>query len=187
MFSGRLLGPLARFWWICRAQLGSAGRVVLCWSYFIWTGNVSSIWPLFGVANQLLAVVALAVASTIIINLGRQKYVWITFLPLCFLATTTLTAGYLSVRDIFWPMAVGPNADVHIQGYVNSICTVIMLVCAVIIFCATAYPVARRPAWTAAGAVAVRVRGDACSAPLSVFSSMVRTSGPPVSKRARPV
>jgi hypothetical protein len=54
-------------------------------------------------------------------------------------ATTTLTAGYLSIRDIFWPMAIGANASVHVQGYVNSICTAIMLVCAVIILCATAY------------------------------------------------
>ena len=137
-FGGRVWKPLARTdWW--PGTLGSTVVVVLCWSYFIWTGNVSSIWPLFGVANQLLAVVALAVGSTIIVNLGRQQYVWITFLPLCFLATTTLTAGYLSVQDIFWPMAVGPDPAVHIQGYVNSICTVIMLACAVIILAATAY------------------------------------------------
>ena len=137
-FGGRVWKPLARTDWL-PGTLGSTAVVVLCWSYFIWTGNVSSIWPLFGVANQLLAVVALAVATTIIINLGRQKYLWVTFLPLCFLATTTLTAGYLSIRDIFWPMAVGPDPGVHVQGYVNSICTAIMLVCAVIILCATAY------------------------------------------------
>ena len=137
-FGGRVWKPLARTDWL-PGTLGSTVIVVLCWSYFIWTGNVSSIWPLFGVANQLLAVVALAVATTIIINLGRQKYLWITFLPLCFLATTTLTAGYLSTRDIFWPMAVGPDPGVHVQGYVNSICTAVMLVCAVIILCATAY------------------------------------------------
>jgi carbon starvation protein len=137
-FGGRVWKPLARTdWW--PGTLGSTVVVVLCWSYFIWTGNVSSIWPLFGVANQLLAVVALAVGSTIIVNLGRQQYVWVTFLPLCFLATTTLTAGYLSVQDIFWPMAVGPDPAVQIQGYVNSICTVIMLACAVIILAATAY------------------------------------------------
>ena len=137
-FGGRVWKPLARTDWL-PGTLGSTIVVVLCWSYFIWTGNVSSIWPLFGVANQLLAVVALAVATTIIINLGRQKYLWVTFLPLCFLATTTLTAGYLSIRDIFWPMAVGTNPDVHIQGYVNSICTAIMLLCAVIILGATAH------------------------------------------------
>jgi carbon starvation protein len=83
-FGGRVWKPLARTDWL-PGTLGSTVVVVLCWSYFIWTGNVSSIWPLFGVANQLLAVVALAVGTTIVINLGRQKYMWITFLPMCFL------------------------------------------------------------------------------------------------------
>ena len=92
---------------------------------------------MFGVANQLLAVVALAVATTLVINIGRQKYVWIVFLPLCFLSITTLTAGVLNIKDNYWPMAVGPNAAVHMQGYVNSICTAIMLICAVIILVET--------------------------------------------------
>ena len=93
---------------------------------------------MFGVANQLLAVVALAVATTLVINIGRQKYAWITFLPLCFLTVTTLTAGFLNIRDNYWPMAVGPNPATHVQGYVNSICTAIMLLCAVIILVETA-------------------------------------------------
>ena len=62
---------------------------------------------MFGVANQLLASVALAVGTTIIINIGRAQYAWVTFLPLCFVSMTTLTAGCMSVRDNFWPMAVG--------------------------------------------------------------------------------
>ena len=107
--------------------------LVLAWAYFIWTGNISTIWPMFGIANQLLASVALAVGTTIIINIGRAKYAWVTFLPLCFVSTTTLSAGYLSVRDNFWPMAVGANPALQLQGYVNSICTVIMMICAVII------------------------------------------------------
>ena len=59
-------------------------------------------------------------------------------MPLCFISITTLTAGYMSVRDNFWPMAVGPDPALHTQGYVQSICTVIMLACAVIILIATA-------------------------------------------------
>jgi carbon starvation protein len=85
----------------------------------------------------LLAVVALAVASTLIINIGRAKYVWVTAVPCAFVAITTLTAGYLNIVDAFWPMAIGTNANVHIQGYVNTICTVIMMICAVIILGAT--------------------------------------------------
>ena len=68
--------------------------MVLAWGYFIWTGSIDTIWPLFGVANQLLASVALAVGTTIIINMGRAKYAWVTFLPLCFLAVSdACTAG----------------------------------------------------------------------------------------------
>jgi carbon starvation protein len=136
-FGGRLWKPLARTNWL-PGTLGSTIVIVLSWGYFIWTGDISSVWPLFGVANQLLAVVALAVATTLVINIGRQKYVWITFLPLCFLTVTTLTAGVLNIRDNYWPMAIGPNAAIHVQGYVNSICTAIMLLCAVIILVETA-------------------------------------------------
>ena len=86
-------------------------------------------------ALMLLAAVALAVGTTIIINIGRAKHAWITFLPLCFVSTTTLTAGYMSVRDNFWPMAIGPNPDLHVQGYVDSICTsFLMLLCVIILF-----------------------------------------------------
>jgi carbon starvation protein len=136
-FGGRLWKPLARTNWL-PGTLGSTIVIVLSWGYFIWTGDISSVWPLFGVANQLLAVVALAVATTLVINIGRQKYVWITFLPLCFLTVTTLTAGVLNITDNYWPMAIGPDAATHVQGYVNTVCTVIMLLCAVIILVETA-------------------------------------------------
>src|SRR5262249_36495752 len=82
--------------------------------------------------------VALAVGTTIIVNIGRRKYAWVTFVPLCFVSVTTITAGFMSLRDSFWPMAIGPDASLHVQGYVQSICTVIMLICAVIILLATA-------------------------------------------------
>ncbi|HEY2907312.1 MAG TPA: carbon starvation protein A [Vicinamibacterales bacterium] len=118
--------------------MASTLALVLAWAYFIWTGSISTIWPMFGIANQLLASVALAVGTTIIINIGRAKYAWVTFLPLCFVSTTTLTAGYMSVRDNFWPMAVGADPALVVQGYVNSICTVIMMICAVIILASAA-------------------------------------------------
>ena len=93
---------------------------------------------MFGVANQLLASVALAVGTTILINMGRAKYAWVTFVPLCFVATSTLTAGFLNVRDNYWPKAIGPDPALHVQGYVNSICTSIMMVLAVVILISAA-------------------------------------------------
>ena len=86
------------------------------------------------VANQLLASVALAVGTTMLINSGRAKVAWVTLLPLAFLSVITLTAGYQSIRDNFWPLTNSPVPATYIQGYVDSIAMAIMLVCAVIIF-----------------------------------------------------
>jgi carbon starvation protein len=136
-FVGRVWKPFGRTDWL-PGSLVSTVLVVAGWGYFLWTGNISTIWPMFGVANQLLAVVALAVATTLIINAGKQRYVWVTFLPLCFISTTTLWAGWMNVTDNFWPLTKAADPALHVQGYVNSICTSIMLVCAVIILLATA-------------------------------------------------
>jgi carbon starvation protein len=131
-FLGQFYAPMARQEWI-PGSVVSTLLVVCSWAYFIWTGSVSTIWPMFGIANQLLASVALAVGTTIIINAGKGRYAWVTAMPLSFVSITTLTAGVLSVRDIFWPLATGPDPALRVQGYMNSILTVIMMVCVIII------------------------------------------------------
>ena len=131
-FFGQFYSPLARQEWL-PGSVVSTLLVVFAWGYFIWTGSISTIWPMFGIANQLLAAVALAVGTTIIINTGRARYAWVTLTPLLFVATTTLTAGVLSVRDNFWPMAIGPNPAQHFEGYLNTTLTVVMMVCVVVI------------------------------------------------------
>jgi carbon starvation protein len=134
-FLGRLYTPFGRPTWL-PGSIASTLLVVSSWGYFIWTGNISTIWPMFGIANQLLAAVALAVATTIIINTGKAKYAWVTVAPLAFLSVTTLTAGWMSVRDNFWPMATGPKPELHVQGATDAALTVIMMVCVVIILAA---------------------------------------------------
>ena len=136
-FVGRVYKPFARPDWL-PGSLISTGLICLAWGYFIWTGSIDMIWPMFGVANQLLASVGLAVGTTILINLGRAKYMWVTFLPLCFVATSTLWAGFLNVRDNYWPKAIGSNPALTVQGYVNSICTTIMMILAVVILISAA-------------------------------------------------
>ena len=131
-FLGRAYAPFGRHDWMPGAMLSTL-LVVSAWGYFIWAGSISTIWPMFGIANQLLASVALAVGTTIILNVGRARYVWVTLLPLGFVSITTLTAGVLSVRDNFWPMATGPIEALHFQGYVNAILTVTMMVCVLVI------------------------------------------------------
>ncbi len=105
-------------------NLIASGLVVSAWSYFILTGSISTIWPMFGTANQLLASIALCVATTFLINQGKKKYIWITLLPLAFVGTTTVTAGIKTIFENFLPK----------QAYLNSILTAIMLLCAFLIF-----------------------------------------------------
>jgi carbon starvation protein len=131
-FFGQFYAPLARQEWL-PGSVVSTLLVVFAWGYFIWTGSISTIWPMFGIANQLLAAVALAVATTIILNMGKTRYAWVTLVPLAFVSITTLSAGVLSVRDNFWPMAIGPDVSRHFQGYLNTIVTVVMMVCVVLI------------------------------------------------------
>jgi len=134
-FLGRASPRLANPNWLPGAALSTA-LVVAAWSYFIWTGSISTIWPMFGVANQLMASIALAVGTTVIINAGKGRYAWVTLLPLSFLSVTTLTAGWMDVTRQFWPMAVGPDASLHVQGLLQSVLTLVMMVCVVVILVA---------------------------------------------------
>jgi len=129
-FAGRIWKPFERTDWLPGTLL-STSLVVLTWGYFIWTGNISTIWPMFGTANQLLAAVALAVATSAIINAGKERYAWVTLLPMLFVAVTTLSACWLNITDNFWPMTADPRTSV--QGYVDSVLTAVIMVCAVII------------------------------------------------------
>jgi len=85
--------PLSRPRWLPGMVITSL-VVVMAWGYLIYSGNVSSIWPMFGVSNQLLAAIALAVGTTIIIKSGKLKYAWVTFVPMTFMFVTTLTASW---------------------------------------------------------------------------------------------
>lgn len=73
------------------------------WGYLVYTGNVSSIWPLFGISNQLLAACGLIVCTTMLIRLNRGKYALFAAIPGVFMAVITFWAGYLQVTDIYLP------------------------------------------------------------------------------------
>ncbi len=129
-FGGRFYRKLEEPNWLPGSVVTSA-LVVAAWAAFIWSGSIRTIWPMFGIANQLLAAVALCVATTIIINSGRAKYAWVTIVPLAFVSTTTLVAGFKSITDIFWPLAQNPETAT--QGLINTSLTVIIMAAAAVI------------------------------------------------------
>ena len=131
-FLGKFYKPMEKTDWM-PGTIFSSVLVVAGWSYFIFTGNISTIWPMFGIANQLLAGIALCVGTTLIINLGRARLAWVTLLPLSFVSTTTLTAGYLSITDNFMPLARNADSSVSFQGQLNVVLTIIMMTCMIIV------------------------------------------------------
>ncbi len=72
----------------------SSGMVVAAWGYLIANGTIATVWPMFGVANQLLGTLALCVGTTLLIKMGKARYLWITVVPMVFVGIITLTASW---------------------------------------------------------------------------------------------
>jgi carbon starvation protein len=101
---GHIWPSMGRTSWYPSILVTSA-LVVGAWAWFLWQGirdplgGINSLWPLFGICNQLLATVALCVATTIIVKMGRARFMWVTLAPLCWLIAVTFSASWHKMFD----------------------------------------------------------------------------------------
>jgi len=127
---GKVYKPFGRTTWL-PGNLATSAVIVFAWGYFIYTGTVSTIWPMFGTANQLLATIALAIGTTYVINRGRAQHAWVTIVPMTFVGITTLTAAVMNIWNIYWPqMQVKAT---FVPGLINMSLTVIIITCVLLI------------------------------------------------------
>jgi carbon starvation protein len=124
-FAGQVWKPMARHDWL-PGNLIASFLVVAAWAWFILTGSIQQIWPMFGVANQLLAGIGLAIGTTILVNSGKARYAWITLLPFAFVFVTTQVAGIQLIFKNFLPSGT-------LIGRIDAGLTVVIIGCAWIV------------------------------------------------------
>jgi carbon starvation protein len=136
-FLGKVWKPLGNLDWL-PASILATGLIVFAWAYFIWTNSVATIWPMFGIANQLLALIALTIVTTALANAGKFRYMPITLVPMAFVASTTLTAAYREITGTYWTMAQSGEPAKVFRGWMNTGVHGLLLACVAVIVAAAA-------------------------------------------------
>lgn len=138
-FVGHYYKPFAKTNWIPSVLISSA-LVVGAWGMLLYNGEVRTIWPMFGIANQMLSVLALAVGTTIILKTSQKAYhSLVTLVPLSFMVVMTFSAGFLSIRDNFFPLTTLEKATkvakvlktspeaIMTQGWITTTATIVIM------------------------------------------------------------
>lgn len=131
-FLGKAVSKFSKTDWLPGSIVTSA-LTVGAWGYFIYTGSIATIWPMFGIANQLLAAIALSAGTTLILKSGKLRYAWVTFVPMVFVLITTSTAAWEMVTTTFLKWAQSPVAAERTRGIVDISLTVVIVVCVSIV------------------------------------------------------
>ncbi|MGB9821873.1 carbon starvation CstA family protein [Thermodesulfovibrio sp.] len=108
-------------WW--PGVIGTSAIFTFCWGYLLYTGTIATIWPLFGVNNQLLGGMALAIVTTLLLRMGKAKYIWVTAVPMAFLLVTTIVAGYQNIVNNYLPK----------HNYLLAVLSAVMIVMVILI------------------------------------------------------
>ncbi len=129
---GRVYAPLRRFsWW--PGVIVSSGLVVGAWAYLIGTGSISTIWPMFGAANQLLGTLALCIGTTVLIKMKKPQFIWITAAPMVFVGAVTLTGSYEMLGMFLGKAAAAGDAGQAFTLYLDAALVGIVALLAVIV------------------------------------------------------
>jgi carbon starvation protein len=139
------------------------------WALLVETGSIDTIWPMFGIANQLLAVIALCLVTTLLVNSGRARYAWVTLLPMLFVTTTTMTAGVQMIPQFMG--LVGQGTWSPLKGFLNIGLMVFVMACVLALLL---YAVAR---WVAVARGLVPVRPDAPASAKSISRAVQAGEG----------
>jgi len=121
---GQVHPKFAQTDWLPGAALATAA-VTAGWGLLVYTGSIDTIWPMFGIANQLLAVLALTLVTTLLVNTGRGRYAPITILPMLFVVSTTMTAG---VEMVGWRFPALIEQGQKLKGVLCIAMTVFVMV-----------------------------------------------------------
>jgi carbon starvation protein len=158
-FGGRVYSPMAKQNWMPGIIFCSV-LVVGAWGFLIYSGSISSIWPMFGVSNQLLAAIALGVGTTIIIRSGKARYAWVTAVPMAFMLATTFSASW-QLWNIFLAKAASTHGGESTVFSIDAALVALMAALAVIVV------VDMARVWVKIGKEKVLTRNNISAMPIS--------------------